>query len=448
MNPGLASFLIFSAIIVLLQVSCDAKPIHFPLKKVDFGADESLKQLYRLTSSYNRYLELMKISPPNLPLGGSISLLPTGAYFVQVAVGTPPQKVLALLDSGSNDFLVTTTECVGCNKTANTEYNYAASSSVEKLDCSTTKVTCPKCVKNTCEFFNQYITCAPNNPEQPCIMEGPILGDVFSVEGTDLSVSVYFGAITFMNITFPGPMSALWGVAANQNYTTFGETGPLDALYQKGLIDDMFSVCILQENGTFTLGGMDSGFYSGDLNWTPILSKAAFVIETVDMLIDGKSLGFPPSKYNQEGGSVVDTGTYSLVVPSIVYDTIAERLFALCSTVNLVGVCGIPRSESIFYSGKCFNMTSDDISAFPDMGIVFGGNVSVTVAASAYLVPDVSVHTCQAWGLQDGGKKALTLHGDVVLKNKYVVFDKTNMRLGWADNINYAACMSAQPATF
>lgn len=422
------------------------KVIHFPMKRVDFGENDRLQELYSFTSSHNRFKELRKADSqlPDLPLGGSISLLPTGAYFVEVGVGTPSQPILALLDSGSNDFLVTTTGCVGCNKPATTEYNIGGSSTVSKLTCDNGIVTCPACDEDVCEFLNEYITCAPNNPDQVCILKGPILRDVFSVD--EVQVPVYFGAITFMNITFPGPISAIWGVAASRNYTAFNETGPLEGLYQAGLIEhDAFSVCILQENGTFTLGGADPAFFEGNMEWTPITSGEAFVVETVDMQVNGQSLGFPASMYNMEGGSVVDTGTYSLVVPTPVYDAIGEAIAATCPDSNLVGVCGLARNDSIIYNGECFTMTDAQIEAFPPLGITFGGNVTILVDGYGYLVPNVTDPTCYAWGLQDGGPNSLVLHGDVVLKNKYVTFDKSSMQLGWASNINLNACQQGHP---
>jgi len=407
------------------------------MKKVNFAENAEMRALYELTSSRNRIKELLQ--KVDMPLGGSISLLPTGAYFVEIAVGTPPQVVPVLLDSGSFDFLVMTAGCDGCNKAVTTEFNLTSSSSIQMLPCIQSKVRCPKCVDNVRTFYNEYITCAPNNPQQPCIFEGPIVNDVFSVPNSNLQVPVNFGAVTFANITMPGVMSGIWGVAADSRYASFGEIGPLEALASSNQIVDMFSICILQDNGTFTLGGIDQDLYHGALGYTPITADDGFVVETLDIQVDGVSLGFPSKIYNQEGGSVVDTGTYSIVVDHLVYDALSERLSNSCPGSNLTGVCNAAPGHSLF-DGYCFNMSTTMITTFPKIQIVLAG-VTLNIDGFDYLVPNITDPGCVAWGFQDGGVGSITIHGDVAMKGMYTVFDKANKQLGFAD-ANIEACAS------
>jgi len=140
------------------------------------------------------------------------------------------------------------------------------------------------------------------------------LNDVFSIPGSDLSVNVNFGAITFMKYDNSLKLShvkqtsvfdirkyyiprtylrnlgcgcqsqlhrrhfhsftlkSLFSVSTTHR-KAFGEIGPLEALAASGQIKNMFSVCLLQENGTFSLGGIDESLYIGSIGFTPILSE-------------------------------------------------------------------------------------------------------------------------------------------------------------------------------
>jgi len=374
------------------------------------------------------------------PLGGSISWLPTGAYYVEINLGTPPQPVLALLDSGSSDFLTTTTGCIGCDKVASTEYNYSVSTTAHTLPCNTTVVKCPECRSHLCSFRNEYITCAPDKPEATCVMYGPIIQDVFSVRHTSLNVPIYFGAIVYMNITFPGTISAIWGVSYSA-FTSFGETGPLQSLIKSGQIANIFSLCILQEGGTITLGGIDETLYIGDIGYTPIYNQSGYGVMTLDFLISGQSIGLNKSVFqSQEGPSIVDSGTFSLVVQSIVYQTVSEILNASCNSTSLVGICGLSYEDSLYTVGNCFAMTPEEIEMFPDFEIVLDG-VTLKINGWNYLVQNFTVPTHFCWGLQDGGPGALTIHGDVVIKNYYTIFDIGNDRMGFA-LANVDACQN------
>jgi len=374
-----------------------------------------------------------------VPLGGSISLLPTGAYYTEVTVGTPPQTLLSLLDSGSSDFIASTTICTSCGKPTTYEYNLQDSTTLKYLPCTGTHpVVCMQCINNTdCGFLNEYITCVANNPDQVCIMEGPIVNDVFAIPETNLSVNVNFGAITFSNITLPGPMTALWGLSY-QKFTYFNETGPLEALADSGQIADIFSLCILQENGTFTLGGTDSRFYLGTIQYTPFIDTQGFGVYTLDVQISRKSLGFNSSIYNIGGASIVDSGTFSILFPSAVYQTISTIFLESCPKSGLVGVCDLNFNQTLF-AGNCFNMTLDEVERFPTFQILLAQGVEISVGPLNYLVPTLNNPSTYCWGFQDGGSQSLTIYGDVALKRYYSVFDKQHQQFGIA-KANVFAC--------
>jgi len=410
---------------------CDAllDPIHFNIVKHRFSPQ------IQGASSLNKFGKLGSLSQSplfNVPLGGSISLLPTGAYYVEVAVGSPPQDVLALLDTGSSDFLVTTKGCNSCNKSSTYQYNISTSSSAQYVKCDSTEVKCPKCYKGEyCEFYNAYVTCVENNPDASCVMYGPVINDLFTVPGTTLVVPVNFGAIEFMNITFPGTMTAIWGVSY-KDQTGFGETGPLQALVNAGEINNIFGVCIMQDNGTMSIGGVDELLYSNWLGYSPIDRTSGYYgIKTTDVQISGMSIGLKESVYNLAGPSLIDSGTFSEVFPTEVYNKINQIINATCPSSSLVGVCNMSYENSLF-NGVCFDMTEGEIDAFPTISVVFDG-VTVGFNGTNYLVENILSPGQYCYGIQDGGRGSLVIHGDVLMKNHYTVFDSVNFQIGFAD---------------
>mmetsp|Transcript_5780 Transcript_5780/g.6281 ORF Transcript_5780/g.6281 Transcript_5780/m.6281 type:complete len:425 (+) Transcript_5780:1-1275(+) len=374
-----------------------------------------------------------------VPIGGSILWKPTGAYYANVTVGSPPQAVLALLDSGSSDLLVTTKMCEGCNKNKAIEFEPKDSSSIKNVACNDPDIRCQKCGSEGCEFMNAYLTCAPD-PNQVCIMKGPIYRDVFGVEGTNLGTPVNFGAISFMNITFPGGLngiSAIWGLSY-RGTTSYNEVPAFQALVDAHQLDNVFSMCLHERGGKITLGGIDESLYTGDISYTPVTSDYYYSMRMLDLEVGGESLGFDPTFWNANGGSVLDSGTYSLYVPDKAYKQIFKALTLLCDKQTLTGICGLSFQDSLF-GGKCFSLTSDQLDAFPNLTVVLDG-VKLTVEPVYYLLNYGSqTNSSYCLGIQNGGPGSLTIHGDVVMLGYYTIFDRANKQIGFAKR-NTANC--------
>jgi len=171
---------------------------------------------------------------------------------------------------------------------------------------------------------------------------------------------------------------------------------------------------------------------------TPIVSKDIYYgVDTLDMMVSNVSLGLPKSVYKEGGPSLVDSGTFSLVVPDVVYAKINQMINASCPASNLVGVCNVPFASSLF-NGICFDMNAAQINAFPQIQIVLTG-VTLTINGNNYLVQNILEPAQYCYGIQNGGPDSLLIHGDVVLKYLYTVIDNVHNTIGFAP-ANIAAC--------
>lgn len=60
----------------------------------------------------------------------------------------------------------------------------------------------------------------------------------------------------------------------------------------------------------------------------------------------------------------------------------------MCTTTQLVGVCGITSGNSLF-DGSCWTMTDADVAAFPNMGFKFDQiSTPIEITPNDYLVEE------------------------------------------------------------
>lgn len=120
----------------------------------------------------------------------------------------------------------------------------------------------------------------------------------------------------------PHRFPAIAGVWANN--TLFG------SWVATGAIEPTFGMCIDGDSGHLFLGGIDNRYFSGQLQYTPILKEAWYVIGVVDAAVDGTSLGLPASVYNKlSGGTILDSGTNTFVITGEAYAAIEMRMEAM-----------------------------------------------------------------------------------------------------------------------
>eukprot|EP01027_Heterolobosea_sp_BB2_P024116 GEZU01036300.1.p1 GENE.GEZU01036300.1~~GEZU01036300.1.p1 ORF type:complete len:234 (-),score=72.71 GEZU01036300.1:82-783(-) len=214
-----------------------------------------------------------------------------------------------------------------------------------------------------------------------------------------------------------------------------------DALVEAGQLSNVFSMCIdnAQGTGQLTVGGIDGSLYEGEILYTPIIFPKWYVIYMTDLSVNGVTLGLPSPMYNKiGGGTILDSGTNTLVVTEAAYEILFARFVEYCSSaqVPLVGVCGAGvEANATLFAGECFPMTSEDIAKFPSVEVTLRGveNAPFVLRGEDYLIqhPDLGAGT-YCLGIQSSGLGGFTILGNVFQNPHYIVFDRANMRLGVA----------------
>ncbi|KAJ0550978.1 putative aspartic peptidase A1 family, aspartic peptidase domain superfamily, xylanase inhibitor [Helianthus annuus] len=74
-------------------------------------------------------------------------------------------------------------------------------------------------------------------------------------------------------------------------------------------------------------------------------------------------------------------------------------------------------------------------SIFPTVSLNFAGGASMHLRPQDYLLQQNSVNGAEVWciGFQTISNQGITILGDLVLKDKIIVYDLGGQRIGWAD---------------
>jgi len=353
---------------------------------------------------------------------GSISTY--GKFFLTATLGTPPQSLKLMPDTGSSDIIVYGSTCQSsvCQQYTNL-YSYGSSSSDHSVVCGTAGFLC-----NTCDSFDGANTCIFKNRYgvNPIVeADGNILREVFSV-GDFQNIPVNFGYITNVSDSYDlSPAEGLWGMAyiglAFSNDTAF------QSIVATTGIKNMFSMC-LQDNNAFMTFGVDFGSDPRFI-FTPITQQLYYSIFISDMKLLGISLGLSSSDYNTP--AVVDSGTTLLYLPTTVYNTLITKF----KTMNLPGVAG--EGSMTIFDGYCYVLTQSQVNSYPNLSIIITdmnhNPQSLDVIPSTYLYTMVSNgHTYWCSGFLDSGNDGVLILGDVFMANFHVVFDRENDRVGFS----------------
>jgi len=372
--------------------------------------------------------------------GDVISLIPDSdssieSYSVLITLGTPPEILNVIVDTGSSDLIVYGSQCTGCNSPADYVSSNSTSSSI--VNCHTAGYTCEGCTSvNYCDTGNSYASGQT--------FSGIAYSDMFGV-GNLPRVHASFSVI--YNVTpdngqspFGDGIQGLWGVAykglAFTNNTIF------DALVAGGL-QNSFSMC-LGGNPVMSLGvdySANTSYY-----WTPIIQQDWYQVNLTSIAIGGTSLNIALIDLSD---CIVASGTTLLYLLPNAYNAVVDTITATSNAANpLVGIYNITNPDDNIFGVNlnCFSMTTDQINAYPTISFTMMGiSTPLQLPPSDYLFSyeDPTQGTLQCSGFQLGNDNTGTVLGDVFMRAFHVVFDRANARIGFG---SISTCPTPPPA--
>ncbi|XP_027337535.1 aspartic proteinase PCS1-like [Abrus precatorius] len=357
---------------------------------------------------------------------------------VSLTVGSPPQSVTMVLDTGSE---LSWLHCKKFPNLNNPIFNPLLSSSYTPTPC-----TSPVCKTRTRDF-SIPVSCDPRKLCHATVS----YADATSIEG-NLAADTFFIGGSGQPGTIFGCMDSGFSSNTNEDSKTTGlmglNRGSLSFVTQMGL--PKFSYCISGHDSSGVLLFGDATFsWVGPLKYTPLVKintplpyfdRVAYTVRLEGIRVGSKQLQVPKSIFAPDhtgaGQTMVDSGTQFTFLLGPVYTALRNEFAA-----QTKGVLTLLEDPNFVFQGAmdlCFRVKSG-LPALPAVTLVFdGAEMSVSGERLLYRVDDVakggsnSVY-CFTFGNSDLlGIEAYVI-GHHQQQNVWMEFDLVNSRVGFAD---------------
>ncbi|CDZ96236.1 Aspartyl protease [Phaffia rhodozyma] len=340
-------------------------------------------------------------------------------YIAAIQIGTPSQTVNVIVDTGSSDLFVASTECSGCTDSAY-EFDAAKSSSLQKSSTS---------------FSITYGSGSA---------QGVLATDYVSIDS--FNVSQTFGLVSKIgNSLIFSPLSGIWGFG----FQSLSQSGAMPYwlnLVNSNRLTDTIMGCYLtrsssnavtSDGGEFTLGSIDSSRYTGDINYInmPSGTQSYWIVEMDSITVGSTKVALSGKKV------AIDTGTTLIVGPSADVAAIYAQIPNSQSGTGgqYAFPCNSQTVVSLVFGGISYGIDTRDLKRGS-----YGG--SSTMCLGSIAATDLGSSAPMNW-----------IVGDVFLKNVYTVFRYSPASVGFAalsgsSNVDFVstatvATSSARPSS-
>ncbi|XP_012633780.1 pepsin A [Microcebus murinus] len=310
-------------------------------------------------------------------------------YFGTIGIGTPAQDFTVIFDTGSSNLWVPSVYCSSPACSNHNRFNPQESS--------------------TYEATSQSVSIAYGTGS----MTGVLGYDTVQVAGIS-DTNQIFG----LSETEPGsflyyaPFDGILGLAY-PSISSSGATPVFDNLWDQGLVSqDLFSVYLSsndQSGSVVMFGGIDSSYYTGELNWVPVTSEGYWQITVDSITMNGEAIAC-------SGGcqAIVDTGTSLLSGPP-------------SPIANIQSYIGASEDSNGLMVVSCSALES-----LPNIVFTING-VQYPLPPSAYILQEDGVCTSGFQGMNlPTASGELWILGDVFIRQYFTVFDRASNQVGLA----------------
>ncbi|XP_074341012.1 aspartyl protease family protein 2 [Apium graveolens] len=387
-----------------------------------------------LSSDLHRISTLHKKSP-QLPLTSGAST-GSGQYFVDLRIGTPPQRLLLVADTGSDLVWVSCSACRNCSKhPPNTSF----------FPRHSTTFSPHHCFDSSCKLIPhpRHVACNHTRLHSPCRYEysysdGSFTSGFFSRETTTFNTSsgnvVKHNKLAFgCGFNQSGP--SVSGPSFNGANGVIGlGRGPISLPSQLGRrFGNKFSYCLMD----YTLSPPPTSFLLFGNNdavkksYTPLLvnplSPTFYYVGIKSVYIEGVKLPISPSTWAIDGfgngGTIVDSGTTLTFLPDPVYNRILNA-------VNKLVTLPSPDETTPGFD-FCINVSSVSTLILPKLSFKLVGKSVFSPPPSNYFIDTAEDVKCLA--LQPVGlPSSFSVIGNLMQQGFLFEFDSDRLQLGFS----------------
>jgi len=227
--------------------------------------------------------------------------LGTGTHYVNFFVGTPPQRVSVIVDTGSHYTAFPCDGCGGCGKHTDAYYLSAKSSTSKEL----------KCGSGRCTFGQSYTEGSSWNAYK--VEDKVWIGYHESKPASILSAvncKFTFGCQTHETGLFTSQVSnGIMGFAHTED-TLVPQLLKAGVLHKK-----LFTMCFAVKGGAIVLGKVDTRLHKETMKWNAMTySGSWFRVAVREVKVGTHSIG-STSSFQSGKGTIVDSGTTDTYLP-------------------------------------------------------------------------------------------------------------------------------------
>ena len=367
------------------------KQCTIPLRKTPIQTEILIsfitKMQHHITKPSNlRKKTSIKSTPSkNIPLKNFRNAQYTGI----INIGTPPQEIPVIFDTGSGNLWVTSIRCNSLSCKKQRAFDSKRSTSYKQLK------------------LGVEVTFGTGN------IAGEINEDIFNVGNIEIPKQ-RFGEILNENgdVFNSGKFAGILGLAY-PSMSAYESTPVFDSIIKKKLLDKNIMTFYYSynenEDGQITFGYIDTSKYIGNINYYPVIDKYYWTIEMTDIRLNNISLGICSKE--QPCKAVMDTGTSLITGPT---KELKELLRKIPVENNCKGFDSAPKLS--FYFGE------DEYELKGDEYIIKNDILPGIEECRALMMPlDVDKPHGPLW-----------IFGDVFMQKFYTVFDRDNDQVGLA----------------
>ncbi|KAL8531626.1 hypothetical protein ACS0TY_008282 [Phlomoides rotata] len=378
---------------------------------------------------------LRKHTHPQLPVTSAASF-GSGQYLVPLHIGSPPQRILLVADTGSDLTWVSCSACRGrCRPSAAFFPRHSATfSPYHCFEPACTLVPPPKTAPH-CNHTRFHTTCR----YEYSYSDGSITNGFFSHETTTFNTTAG-KLLQFPHFNFgcgfwnSGPIVSGPSFSGGNGVLGLGR-GPISFSSQLGRVfGHKFSYCLMDytlsppPSSYLLIGGGSVG--KAKLSYTPLLvnplSPTFYYIGIKSVHIDHVKLRISPSVWAIDdfgnGGTVLDSGTTITFLPEPAYLKILSAFDRLIK---------LPKSaKPISGFDLCVNVSGVTRTSFPQLSFKLGGGSVLSPPTRNYFIDTADGVKCLA--LQPVTSDAgFSVIGNLMQQGYTFEFDKDRSRLGF-----------------
>lgn len=363
----------------------------------------------------------------DIPVASGVTL-GTALYFVELYVGTPPQKVLPIADTGSDLSWVNCNPCQNCSF-----FNPDRSSSLSYVPC----------YSRECYFLTPSVSCTAR-PKMACKYTQSYMDESFST-GPYIYDTITLGSTSGRPLKVE---NVLMGCGMeNQGQTEAGSAGVLGlgqgpnsfVAQTARFYGGKFSYCLRDYlepttvKSSLVFGDMieelGSKLLREPIQYTQILQGGSsfYYVGIEYIIINGEKLPISSNIWELDEfgnrGTIIDSGTYITYLAEEAYKLILEAM-------NVTVTYPMATTLSPQQFDLCFNTSGVNELEFPEFSIVFQGGKTFSPPPENYILHIDDDVRCL--GLRPVAERAPSIIGNLLQQNFFFQYDVQQSLLGFA----------------